>query len=86
MVADYARRYLDVVVAEPAVLNVLTWDIYDPDTWLNDHPISKRPDGLPQRSLPLDAQFKRKPLWHALQAAFAQAPDHAAARARLRRG
>ncbi|WP_457106515.1 endo-1,4-beta-xylanase [Methylobacterium sp. P5_C11] len=85
MVADYARRYLDVVLDEPACLDVLTWDIYDPDTWLNDHPYRKRPDGLPQRALPLDAQFRRKPLWHAMQAAFRAAPDHSAARDRLRR-
>ncbi|WP_043357826.1 endo-1,4-beta-xylanase, partial [Methylobacterium sp. B1] len=84
-VADYARRYLDVVLDEPACLDVLTWDIYDPDTWLNDHPYRKRPDGLPQRALPLDAQFRRKPLWHAMKAAFEAAPDHKAARETLRR-
>ena len=83
-VADFARSYLEVVAAEPAVLNVMSWDLYDPDTWLNDHPYRKRPDGLPQRALPLDAQFKRKPLWHAMKAVFAQAPDHVAARGRLR--
>ncbi|MCJ2121173.1 endo-1,4-beta-xylanase [Methylobacterium sp. J-077] len=86
MVADFARRYLDVVLAEPALLDVLTWDIYDPDTWLNDHPYRKRPDGLPQRALPLDAQFRRKPLWHAMQDCFRAAPDHTAAREKLRRG
>jgi endo-1,4-beta-xylanase len=86
MVADFARRYLDVVLAEPALLDVLTWDIYDPDTWLNDHPYRKRPDGLPQRALPLDAQFRRKPLWHAMQACFRAAPDHTAVREKLRRG
>lgn len=85
-VADFARRYLDVVLAEPALLDVLTWDIYDPDTWLNDHPNRKRPDGLPQRALPLDAQFRRKPLWHAMLASFQAAPDHTAAREKLRRG
>ncbi|KAB1075510.1 endo-1,4-beta-xylanase [Methylobacterium planeticum] len=85
-VTDMARRYLDVVCAEKAVLNVVTWDIYDPDTWLNDHPNRKRPDGLPQRALPLDAGFARKPLWHAFHKAFRDAPDHGAHRDRLRRG
>ncbi|WP_375457481.1 endo-1,4-beta-xylanase [uncultured Methylobacterium sp.] len=84
MVADFARRYLDVAVAEPALLNVVSWDIYDPDTWLNDHPYRKRPDGLAQRALPLDAQFRRKPLWHTMKAVFSEAPDHAARRAKLR--
>ncbi|HEV7440918.1 MAG TPA: endo-1,4-beta-xylanase [Methylobacterium sp.] len=85
-VTDMARRYLDVVCAEKAVLNVMTWDIYDPDTWLNDHPNRKRPDGLPQRALPLDADFARKPLWHTFHKAFRDAPDHKAHRDRLRRG
>ena len=83
-VADLARRYLDVVLDEAAVLNVLTWDLYAPDTWLNASPIRRRPDGLPQRALPLDPDYRRTPLWHAMRAAFAGAPDHAAARARLR--
>ena len=58
-VADLARRYLDVVLDEAAVLNVLTWDIVDPNTWLNEGE-RRRPDGLPQRSLPLDAEGRRK--------------------------
>lgn len=85
MVADFARRYLDVVLAEPATLDVVSWDIYDPDTWLNDHPYRKRPDGLPQRALPLDARFQRKPVWHAMLKAFHDAPDHRDARDKLRR-
>ncbi len=82
-VADLARRYLDVVLDEAAVLNVLTWDIVDPNTWLNESD-RRRPDGLPQRSLPLDAGYRRKRLWSALQGAFLQAPDHRAARTRAR--
>ncbi|WP_375461790.1 endo-1,4-beta-xylanase [uncultured Enterovirga sp.] len=82
-VADLARRYLDVVLDEPAVLNVLTWDIVDMNTWLNESD-RRRPDGLPQRSLPLDGAYRRKPLWSAIRDAFAGAPDHGAARARAR--
>lgn len=84
-VADLARRYLDVVLDEPAVLNVLTWDIVDTNTWLNESE-RRRKDGLPQRSLPLDADYARKPLWSALRRAFADAPDHAAPRAKARGG
>lgn len=83
-VADFARRFLDVVLDEAALLNVLTWDLYDPDTWLNQSPQRRRPDGLPQRALPFDAEYRRKPLWHAMLKAFRDAPDHRAARARLR--
>lgn len=84
-VADLGRRFLDAVLDEPAVLNVLNWDFYDPDTWLNASPARRRPDGLPQRALPYDAGYRRKPLWQAMRKAFADAPDHRAARARLRR-
>lgn len=82
-VADLARGYLDVVLDEPAVLNVLTWDILDPNTWLN-HSARRRGDGLPQRSLPLDGAYRRKPLWYAIRDAFLSAPDHRAARERAR--
>ncbi|GEP00315.1 endo-1,4-beta-xylanase [Methylobacterium haplocladii] len=83
-VADLARRFLDTALDEAAVLNVVSWDLYDPDTWLNASPARKRPDGLPQRALPFDAGYRRKPLWRAMHEAFRDAPDHRAARARLR--
>lgn len=82
-VADLARRYLDVVLDEAAVLNVLTWDIVDSNTWLNVSE-RRRPDGRPQRSLPLDARYMRKPLWAAMRQSFLDAPDHGPARARAR--
>lgn len=84
-VADLGRRFLDVVLDEAALLNVLTWNVTDRGTWLDASPIRRRPDGLPQRALPLDATYRRKPLWQAMKRAFAGAPDHSAARARLRR-
>jgi endo-1,4-beta-xylanase len=83
-VADCARRFLDVVLDEPSVLNVLTWDIVDSNTWLNTSTERRRRDGLSQRSLPLDERYNRKPLWAALRQAFIDAPDHAVARQRLR--
>ncbi|MET0257115.1 MAG: endo-1,4-beta-xylanase [Methylobacterium sp.] len=83
-VADLARRFLDTALDEAAVLNVLNWDLYDPDTWLNASPARRRPDGLKQRALPFDAEYRRKPLWRAMHQAFRDAPDHRAARARLR--
>lgn len=83
-VADCARRFLDVVLDEPAVLNVLSWDIVDSNTWLNTNTERRRPDRLPQRSLPLDAAYARKPLWAAIRQAFLDAPNHAVKRERLR--
>ena len=86
MVADVLRRFLDVVLDEPAVLNVVTWGLFDGDTWLNDHPDHRRRDGLRQRPLPLDEAMRPKPFREALIAAFRHAPDHAATRGRLRQG
>lgn len=85
-VADLARRFLDVVLDEPAVLNVTTWDITNANSWLNTSPQRRRPDGLPQRALPLDEAYRRTPLWLAMRRAFTDAPDHRTARARLRLG
>lgn len=85
-VADRARAFLDVVLDEAAVLNVVSWDITNAGTWLNHSPQRKRTDGLAQRALPLDAQYRRTPLWQAMRRAFEGAPDHRETRARLRRG
>ncbi|NEU14966.1 endo-1,4-beta-xylanase [Methylobacterium sp. BTF04] len=85
-VSDLARRFLDVVLDEPAVLNVLTWDITNRNTWLNTNPERKRADGLIQRALPLDEAYARTPLWKAMHTAFSDAPDHSLARAKLRQG
>lgn len=82
-VADLARAFLDVVLDEPALLNVVTWDITNAGTWLNAS-ARRRPDELPQRALPLDESYRRTPLWQAMHRAFVAAPDHSAARARLR--
>ena len=75
-VAAHARAYLDAVLPCPAVLGVLTWGLSDRRTWLNDE--IPRADGLPQRALPLDARLRRKPLWHAIAAAFEAAPPRPA--------
>ena len=83
-VADFARRFLDVALDEPALLNVVTWGLFDGDTWLNGHPDHRRRDGRPQRPLPLDEAMRPKPFREALIAAFRHAPDHSTLRARLR--
>jgi len=68
LVADHYRRYLDIVLAQPAVTAVLTWGLSDRHTWLTS--FQPRPDGLPVRPLPLDQQLRRKPAWEAIAAAF----------------
>jgi endo-1,4-beta-xylanase len=72
MVADHAREFLDVALSEKAVKSVVTWGITDRYTWYNS--ARPRSDGVLYRSLPLDDQMKRKPLWYAMAASFDAAP------------
>lgn len=72
--AAIARTYSDylrVALANPAVKLVLTWDISDRFTWLNNRPTHRRehPD-RPQRSLPFDRDFRPKPAFLAIRDSF----------------
>lgn len=71
-VAAMGRAWLDAVLVNPAVLGVLTWGLSDRRSWLNTK--FPRPDGLPQRPLPLDAELARKKLWTAIAGALDTAP------------
>jgi endo-1,4-beta-xylanase len=65
MVATMATKFLDAVceVVRPKAL--LTWGLTDRYTWV---PIwFTRPDGMPNRPLPLDADLKRKPLFDVIE-------------------
>jgi endo-1,4-beta-xylanase len=77
-VADMTRRYLDTVLDEPATVGVIVWGLSDRYTWLNGKHRWAREDGRPNRCLPLDAGLRRKPMWHAIAAAFDGAPDRRA--------
>ena len=64
-VAAMASRFLESVhdVVRPKA--ILTWGLSDRYTWV---PIYfKRPDGMPNRPLPLDADLKRKPLFDVIE-------------------
>lgn len=54
-VAKVYADYLGMVLADPAVIAVLTWGITDKYTWLNHE--DARADGLPERPLPFDAEM-----------------------------
>jgi endo-1,4-beta-xylanase len=58
-VADVYGSYLKTVLADPAVIAVLTWGITDRYTWLNGE--DARADKLPERALPFDAELRAKP-------------------------
>jgi endo-1,4-beta-xylanase len=73
-VADTAKAFLDTALAIPAVKMVIAWQLADnysfyAGIWKHKHPGSPRRP----RPLPYDEDLRRKPLWHAMAASFAQA-------------
>lgn len=67
-VADASRRFLDVMLDNPATQAVLTWGLsdrfLDPPGWRD------RLAGRYPRKLPLDRDYNRKPMWNAMAKAF----------------
>ena len=69
-VADETRRFLDVVLDNPATVAVLTWNLSDrycdpPD----EAPL--KAIGWRYRKTPYDSRLARKPMWEAMAQAFA---------------
>ena len=65
MVAKKAGEFLEAVGEVVRPKAILTWGLSDRYTWV---PIYfKRPDGMPNRPLPLDADLKRKPLFDVIE-------------------
>ena len=71
-VADTYTQYLNLTLANPTVLALLTWGITDRSTWLNHE--GARKDGLPERCLPFDADLKPTPAFTAELNALRAAP------------
>jgi endo-1,4-beta-xylanase len=71
-VADTYAQYLNLTLPNPNVLALLTWGITDRSTWLNHE--GARKDGLPERSLPFDADLKPTPAFVAELNALKAAP------------
>jgi endo-1,4-beta-xylanase len=81
--ADVASRYADFLaaaLADPAVKGVVTWGLADRYTWITPERAMRygRPDDLPPRPLPFDADFQPKPAYHAILDAFRNAPKRVA--------
>ena len=68
-VAAHTRAYLDLMLSYPQCRTVMCWGLSDRYSWLNE--FRPRPDKLPKRPLPFDADFRPKPMRDALAAAFA---------------
>lgn len=67
---DAVRRYLDIVLAEPAVRGVVSWGVSDRDSWLQADIAAATPDLL-NRGLPYDAALRPKPVRATLRRALA---------------
>jgi endo-1,4-beta-xylanase len=70
MVADYAKAYLEVMLSYPQLNDMLCWGMVDRYSWLNG--FDPRADRTLKRGTPYDAQFRAKPLRHAIAAALAR--------------
>jgi endo-1,4-beta-xylanase len=74
MVARTAEDFLANVLQIPAVKAVIAWELADNYSFYTDVAKKKDPAAvrLP-RPLPYDANMQKKPLWYAMQRAFAGA-------------
>jgi endo-1,4-beta-xylanase len=83
-VAQIYRKYLDLVLPEPNVTALLTWEERDTDSYLQ----SKRcRDGSAPRPLPFDADYAAKPAFLAMRNAIDRcSPKSPTAAGRLGRG
>ena len=72
IVGDLYFHYLSQTLANKNVRALLTWGITDRSTWLNHE--GARKDGLPERSLPFDADLKPTPAFFAELNALKAAP------------
>lgn len=71
-VADYARRYLDVMFSYPQLRDVVAWGLCDRFSWIG--PFEPRPDKAARRPCPYASDYRPKPLRAAIAQALAAAP------------
>ena len=67
-VAEAYSRHLDVLLENRAVEAVLTWGLYDGESWLRER--QPRIDGRPVRPLPFDEGLHPQPAVEAMIHAF----------------
>jgi endo-1,4-beta-xylanase len=60
-----AAQFLDACCEVVRPKAILTWGLTDRYTWVPT--FFKRADGMPNRPLPLDAEFKPKPLFDVIE-------------------
>ena len=70
-VADYARRYFDVMLDYDELGDILAWGMVDKFSWLQG--FAPRDNGLEVRCCPYDSSYRAKPLRTAIAESFATA-------------
>jgi len=70
-VADYTRRYFDVMLDYDALGDILAWGMADAFSWLQG--FAPRTDGLEVRCCPYDSAYRPKPMREAIAASLAAA-------------
>ncbi len=76
IVADEYRRFLEVMLDEPATRTVFTWGLSDRHSWIVRRESGEntwRTDGAASRPLPFDAALTPKPSWASLAECLAGA-------------
>lgn len=63
-IADYTRRYFDVMLEYDALGDILAWGMVDRFNWLQG--FAPRDDGLEVRGTPYDSDYRPKPMRHAI--------------------
>ena len=76
-VAELTRCFLNAALDEHKVQQLLTWGLSDKHTWLREDKTKLPKDGL-QRPLPLDDQFRPKPMMAAIREALLATTDRRA--------
>jgi len=70
-VAEYARRYFDLMLDYEALGDILAWGLVDRFNWLQG--FAPRDDGLEVRGCPYDSPYRPKPLRAALAGSLSMA-------------
>ncbi len=73
MAADATTAFLGAMIEGQRPEAIITWGISDRSTWVNE--TFKRQDRMKARPLPLDADYRPKPMLAAIQAARMMAPS-----------
>ncbi|WP_271077252.1 endo-1,4-beta-xylanase [Aurantiacibacter sp. MUD61] len=74
LIADYTRRYFDVMLDYEQLGDILAWGMVDRYNWLQYFEPAERADGLEVRGTPYDSDYQPKPAREAIAQQLANAP------------